>query len=178
MKIELKNFKFYDKLSEETYCFQANIWVDGVKCGTTENRGIGGETDYCHDGTDASRQLIKLAETYCLTLPPITWDAQLIGRTLELDMNLTRYIDEAVEKLIKQRDDDLHAKKLTKKMQKAILIGNDEKYREIGFKMPLKEVWQNHPDYFKQVLTEKLTQYAQNGYRLLNTNIPKQYLPS
>ena len=72
----------------------------------------------------------------------------------------------------------MHAKTLTKKMQKAILIGNEEKYREIGFKMPLKEVWQNHPDYFKQVLREKLTQYAQNGYRLLNTNIPKQYLPS
>ena len=98
MKIELKNFKFYDKLSEETYCFQANIWVDGVKCGTAENRGIGGETNYSNDGTDASRQLIKLAEAYCLTLPPITWDAPLIGRTLELDMNLTRYIDEAVEK--------------------------------------------------------------------------------
>jgi hypothetical protein len=176
MKIELKNFKFYDRLSEETYCFQANIWVNGVKCGTAENRGIGGETDYYHDCTEASKQLIKLAEDYCLTLPPITWESSVSGKTLELEMNLTRYIDEMVEILIKKRDDDLHAKKLTKKMQKAILIGNEEKYREIGFKMPLKDVWQNNPDYFKQVLQEKIAQYAKDGYRLLNTNIPIQFL--
>ena len=42
--------------------------------------------------------------------------------------------------------------------------------------MPLKDVWQNHPDYFKQVLNEKLGHYAKDGYRLLNTNIPMQFL--
>ena len=88
MKIELKNFKFYDRLSKGTYCFQANIWVDGVKCGTAENRGIGGETDYSNDGTEASRQLIKLAETYCLTLPPIIWDSPLSGDTIELEKKM------------------------------------------------------------------------------------------
>ena len=176
MKIELKNFKFYDRLSEETYCFQANIWIDGVKCGATENRGIGGETEYHHDGTEASRQLIKLAEAYCLSLPPIRWESSVSGNMLELEMNLTRYIDEMVEILVRKKEDELNAKKLHKKMQKAILIGNDEKYREIGFKMPLKDVWQNHPDYFKKVLKEKLEQYANDGYRLLNTNIPMQFL--
>ncbi|MGI9137644.1 MAG: hypothetical protein ACR2IM_01255 [Sediminibacterium sp.] len=176
MKIELKNFKFYDKLSEETYCFQATIWVDGVKCGIAENRGIGGETDYYHDCTEASRELIKLAEVYCQSLPPITWNSSINGKVLELEMNLTRYIDEMVEVLVKKKEDDLNAKILIKKMQKAILIGNQDKYQEIGFKMPLKEVWQNHPDYFKQVLKEKLNQYAKNGYRLLNTNIPMQFL--
>ena len=176
MKIELKNFKFYEKLSEETYCFQANIWVDGVKCGAVENRGIGGETDYHHDGTDASRELIKQAEAYCLSLPPIRWDSPISGEMLELEMNLTRYLDEMVEVLVKKKEDETNAKILTKKMQKAILIGNDNIYREIGFKMPLKDVWQNHPDYFKQVLNEKLGHYAKDGYRLLNTNIPMQFL--
>ena len=61
-------------------------------------------------------------------------------------------------------------------MEKAILIGNDNVYREIGFKMPLKDVWQSHPDYFKQVLNEKLKHYAKDGYKLLNTNIPMQFL--
>ena len=176
MKIELKNFKFYPNLSEETYCFQANIWVNGTKCGMAENRGYGGETDIMHDGTEISRKLYHEAEAYCLTLPPITWESAMIGKTLQLDMNLTRYIDEMVDVLVKQKEDELNAKKMTKKMQKAILIGNDDKYQEIGFNMPLKEVWQNHPDYFKKVLKEKLNQYAKNGYRLLNTNIPMQFL--
>jgi len=176
MKIELKNFKFYDRLSEETYCFTANIWVNGTKCGNAENRGYGGETDYHHEGTEASKQLIKQAEEYCLKLPPIVWQSSVSGKDLSLDMNLTRYIDELVNELVKKKDDESIAKKLNKEMQKAILIGTDTQYQVISFKKPLREVWETQPDYFKKILIEKLDKYKEKGYRLLNTNIPKQFL--
>ena len=116
MKIELKNFRFYDRLSEETYCFTANIWVNGIKCGSAENRGYGGETDYHHEGTEQSRALIKQAEQYCLTLPPIVWKSISSGKDLSLDMNLTRYIDELVSALVKKKEDESIAKKMNKNL--------------------------------------------------------------
>jgi hypothetical protein len=176
MQIELKNFRFYDRLSEETYCFTANIWVNGTKCGNAENRGYGGETDYHHEGTEASKQLIKQAEEYCLKLPPIVWKSSVSGKDLSLDMNLTRYIDELVSALVRKKDDESLAKKLNKEMQKAILIGTDTQYQVISFKKPLREVWETNPKYFKEVLNDKLEKYKPKGYRLLNTNIPQQFL--
>jgi len=176
MKIELKNFKFYDRLSEETYCFTANIWVNGTKCGNAENRGYGGETDYHHEGTETSKQLIKQAEEYCLKLPPIVWQSSVSGKDLSLDMNLTRYIDELVSALVKKKDNESLAKKINKEMQKAILIGDDNKYQIISFKLPLRDMWEKHPDYFKKTLIEKLDKYKDKGYKLLNTNIPQQFL--
>ena len=100
MQIELKNFRFYDRLSEETYCFTANIWVNGTKCGSAENRGYGGETEYHNEGTEESKKLLKQAEEYCLKLPPIVWQSSVSGK--DLDMNLTRYIDELVSALVKK----------------------------------------------------------------------------
>ena len=176
MQIELKNFRFYDRLSEETYCFTANIWVNGTKCGSAENRGYGGETDYHNEGTEESKKLLKQAEEYCLKLPPIVWQSISSGKDLSLDMNLTRYIDELVSALVKKKDDELNAKKLNKEMQKAILIGTDTQYQVISFKKPLREVWETQPEYFKKVLIEKLDKYKEKGYRLLNTNIPQQFL--
>lgn len=175
MKIELKNFRFYDRLSEETLAFSGNIWVNGTKCGSAENSGKGGETSYHHEGTEASRELIRQAEEYCLKLPAIPHES-VFGKTWEIDMNLTHYIDELVYELIKKKDNELNAKKMNKEMQKAILIGTDMQYQVISFKKPLREVWETQPDYFKKVLIEKLDKYKEKGYRLLNTNIPQQFL--
>ena len=44
-KIELKNIKHYENMSEETFCFNANLYVDGTKVGEVCNRGTGG----CHE---------------------------------------------------------------------------------------------------------------------------------
>ena len=95
-------------------------------------------------------------------------------------MNLTRYIDELVSALVKKKDEENIAKKMNKEMQKGILIGIDEggdiAYQTITFKMPLRDMWEKHPDFFKKTLIEKLEKYKPKGYRLLNTNIPQQFL--
>ena len=44
MKIELKALKYSDFASQETHCFQANIYIDGKKRGTADNDGRGGMT--------------------------------------------------------------------------------------------------------------------------------------
>lgn len=176
MNIELKNFKHYDKLSVETYCFTANIYVNGIKCGTAENRGIGGETDYSSDRRIGSDELIKQAEQYCLGLPSET--IVIADRTITLDMNLMNYIDNLVDEIVKAKYKEKDAQNLRKDMQKAILIGDEEKYAKIGFKMPLNEVMAKHPDYFQKTLKEMLLKHGTNGRRLLNTNIPIHFIPS
>ena len=40
--IELKNIKHTAWASEETHCYQATLYVDGVKWGTVSNQGHGG----------------------------------------------------------------------------------------------------------------------------------------
>ena len=180
MKIELKNFKHYDRLSEETICFVGNIWVNGIKCGYAENTGKGGCTNYHHEGTEQSRQLLRQAEEYCLKLPPIVYKSSLIDKDIIIDMNLENFIDEIVGELVKKKEKDAIAKKLHKEMQKAILIGIDNgvniTYQTISFKLPLREMWENYPDHFKLTLKNKLEKYADKGYKLLNTNIPQQFL--
>lgn len=176
MIIELKSFKHYQKLSDETYCFTANIYVNGIKCGTAENRGIGGETDYSSDRRMGSDELIKQAEQYCLGLPSET--LVMGDRTITLNMNLCNYIDNFVDGLVKAKYKEKDAQKLRKEMLSGILIGDDEKYVKIGFKIPLSDVMAKHPEYFQKTLKEMLVKHGKNGNRLLNTNIPIHFLPS
>lgn len=42
MKIELKRLTTNARLSEETHCFAADLWVDGKKIGEVSNEGHGG----------------------------------------------------------------------------------------------------------------------------------------
>lgn len=46
MKIVLKKLSVNNRLSEETICFSADLWIDGKKAGYASNRGHGGSTDY------------------------------------------------------------------------------------------------------------------------------------
>jgi hypothetical protein len=164
MKIELKNFRHYDRLSEETLCFVGNIWVNGIKCGYAENSGKGECAGYHHEGTQASRELIRNAEAFC----------ESNGTTLY------NFLDELACKIASQKEKEAIAKKLNKEMQKAILIGIDNgeeiAYQTISFKLPLRDMWEKHPDFFKKTLIEKLDKYKPKGYKLLNTNIPQQFL--
>jgi len=44
MNIEVRNVQYDARLSEETMCYSADIYVDGQKLGDAKNRGNGGST--------------------------------------------------------------------------------------------------------------------------------------
>ena len=46
MNIELKNFKYSEFMSQETYAFETTVWVDGKRAFTAENSGQGGSDYY------------------------------------------------------------------------------------------------------------------------------------
>jgi hypothetical protein len=72
MKIEVKNVKFVEAFSEETFCFTASIRVDGKKVGEASNRGHGGNTDLMYkDGYPHKSETHKAIKEYCETLPPM-----------------------------------------------------------------------------------------------------------
>lgn len=64
MRVELKSLKVNNRMSEETLCFSATLFLNGVKRGVVMNRGHGGPDEY----TDwsAAQEL----EAYAKTLPP------------------------------------------------------------------------------------------------------------
>lgn len=63
MKIELKSVKHIASMSEETLCFSATVYIDGVKAGEVSNRGHGGPDEY------SSQELYARLDAYAKTLP-------------------------------------------------------------------------------------------------------------
>jgi len=63
MKIELKRISHNARLSEETYAFTADVWIDGVKAGEVQNAGHGGP-DQWHP-----REVEARIDAYAATLP-------------------------------------------------------------------------------------------------------------
>ncbi len=45
-KIEIKSLKVYESMSEETNCFNCNVYIDGKKSIYVKNQGQGGDNDY------------------------------------------------------------------------------------------------------------------------------------
>lgn len=64
MQIELRKLQVYQRASEETTAFDADVWVDGVKVGTASNTGKG-EANRLHLPREIETRII----TYCATLP-------------------------------------------------------------------------------------------------------------
>jgi hypothetical protein len=113
MKIELKRISFSERMSEETSCFVADIYIDGKKVGSCKNDGRGGCTEY-HGNTKADNELIEKAEEYCKTLPKIKSSLGVPFGVLEYDMTFEGVIDDLLEAHLKAKD----LQKFNKKMQK------------------------------------------------------------
>jgi hypothetical protein len=169
--IELKNFKHFPSLSEETYCFTATIVVNGIKCGDAKNQGFGGDTMVSSDHTTRGRELIKEADLYCQTLPPYH-----IGLSGTIEMNLVNFIDDLVHNAVMDKAKKQDAKRLAKKTEKAVLYGNDIEYYSINFTMPIAEVMSKYPQRFEKHLIEFTKKHEGKGFRILNNNIPQQFL--
>lgn len=171
MKIELKKIKYSEWGSEETNCFQASIYLNGKEVGYCNNDGKGGCTNY-NRIPNVDYKVIQEMEEYCKRLPAIVYTKEKDGYDFKIDMTLEHYLDNLLFDYLKAKE----KAKLTKKMDKAILIGNEFTYQSITFKLPLKEVWEKQPQYFIKTLNEYLNKYADKGYKLLNTNIPQQFI--
>lgn len=83
-KIELKNIKHSAWASQETHCYQATLYVDGVKWGTVSNEGHGGcdlfDGAEGYDWDDLAELNKRIRETY----EPYEYE----GMTLKLNIEM------------------------------------------------------------------------------------------
>lgn len=77
MKIELKNVKHAKFASQETECFEATVYIDGVKRGTVSNDGWGGCNAY-HPNS-----LGQELEAYAKTLPKYEYAGHMLSHSAD-----------------------------------------------------------------------------------------------
>ena len=71
MNLEMKAIKFSEWASEETYCYQANVYLDGKPFSLVSNDGHGGcDRDYSHNKFKGDyRATMKKVDDYFKSLP-------------------------------------------------------------------------------------------------------------
>ncbi len=89
MELELKNVKIAKFASQETLCFAATGYVNGVKAFNVHNEGHGGSNFY----DVLNRGLYNEAEAYAASLPPTVCDLFPEGLAQDLDIVISRLLD-------------------------------------------------------------------------------------
>ena len=168
MKLELKKVKHYPSMSEETICFEAELYADGKRIGHCKNNGQGGET-YVNCWDAQSRDKFFEAEAYCKTLPPaFVFDERTISN------NITFVVDELFNEWLKKKED----KVLEKDCEKGICYQQDIRnpsYKiaqwKYGNKPMLIKDLLNNPTSFDLIKNHCMT-LKNTGYVILNKNLP------
>ncbi len=115
MKIEVKNVKVNQRLSEETTCFSATVYIDGKRAGEVGNHGHGGPNHYYF----ANQEIYQRFEAFCKAMPP-----HICSDGYELAMDADLYLDDLINEQAQQK----HLKRLCKK--ETLFRLKDGKYQE------------------------------------------------
>lgn len=160
MKIELKKISFYERMSEETNCFAADLYINGKKVGECKNDGQGGCTDYYGDSPEHN-QLIREAEAFYKTQPKV----KVEGLNFMHQPTLESAIDDLFENYLKAKEE----KKIQKLFQIAIVVGKPKgaSYRFIKFKQPLSTIPMSKLVFY---VAKIVNEHCHDGVELLNTN--------
>lgn len=83
MQITLKNIKHSEFASQETYCYQASIYVDGKSSGTVRNDGFGGADHIVWN----SKEIEQRVDAWVSEQPrmPLPWDK---NETIEFSLEV------------------------------------------------------------------------------------------
>jgi hypothetical protein len=92
MKVELKSVKINRHLSEETFCFSSELWIDGKKVGTASNRGCGGSNEIWI----SDRSIFKEFNEFCLSQPAVQTEYGELK--MDMDLFIAELLDDYEEK--------------------------------------------------------------------------------
>lgn len=96
MDITLRKINYNARMSEETLCFTADMYVNGTLTAHAVSRGTGGATIF----HPVNRELLAQAEAYCESLPDIC----VPGFEQPLPMNLEGYVNDLVCHVLAEKD--------------------------------------------------------------------------
>lgn len=176
MKIELKNIKVSEHLSEETNAFTANIYINGTHAGIASNHGTGGPTNY-QPVSERGKQLIREAEDYCSKLPQEHFTHA--GEEYSIEMNLEHFIDNLLEKNLQEKELQKFRYKIEKASENGIVFGvPDDSFKILGLKFPvgLLLVHPNGPQRLTDIIRTRVLPELKDGVVILNTNIPEKIM--
>jgi hypothetical protein len=161
VKVTLKKIAFYERMSEETNCFAADLYINGKKVGEAKNDGQGGCTNY-YGNSKENNEVIRQAEEYYKSLPMIT----PTGYSFKYQPTLDHAIDEQLELYLKTKAE----KKKQKLMETAILFGKPDgmSYSYIKQKTKLSQF---HVNSIQNLVNQIKRKYCTDGVVILNTNL-------
>jgi len=168
-RVKLKNIKFSEWNSEETNCFQSDIYFDNKKVGFCSNEGRGGNT-HCQWISVDTKEKFREMEEYCKTLPDIKYKIEG-HEEFTIKSDIENVVDRIFEEWLEEKED----KKMEKNFDKGICFGTKHQYQISSFKvngkpLPISEILKT------QVGVFKLRTYCDNlkreGHTILNTNLP------
>lgn len=162
VKVTLKKIAFYERMSEETNCFAADLYINGKKVGEAKNDGQGGCTNY-YTYTKENNEIIRQAEEYFKSLP-----MKVSEYGFKYQPSLEYAIDEQFELYMKAKEE----KKMQKLMETAILIGKPNSMTYSYFKQKVR--LSQFPVNVLQSFVDKLrAEHCTDGKVILNTNLKK-----
>jgi len=175
MEIILKEIYVGDRLSREATVFQATLYIDGYRVGVITNDGQGGATMY-RPLDDRGIALIRQAEVWCRTLPPMVLaDTMSDGRPVTIPMELELYLDNIVTDWLTQKDAEAFRRKAEKKMIRSILFGVPDKTfraRTYGARIDWLIHRKGWVDQLRDDIHRKVLPLLEENEKILNTNIP------
>jgi hypothetical protein len=166
-KLELKNVKFSEWNSEETNCFQAVVYFNGVKSAMVQNEGHGGSTDLYPIGDNF--EAFRKVRAYCQSQADANREEYFETYTI---------IDLIFEDWLKDHYAKKDQLKLSKNFNKGICYATvdeeKEKYAILTFnkgkqKVTISEMQSNV--YGRQHLIKSCEKLVADGYKILNTNL-------
>jgi hypothetical protein len=118
MKIELRRISHNARMSEETPCFTADLYVDGTKRGTVSNRGTGGS----HDFSDWNAE--KEINEYAKALPPNQFPAEWCknGESRDYPQTAETIVGDLLDKHLEEKQKKAEVNKLIKAMKTKTLF--------------------------------------------------------
>jgi len=176
MKIELKNIQHSPSLSRETEAFTANLYINDVHAGFTENHGHGGNTNYTAKN-DEGRKLIADAEQYCKGLPPKEYES--FGDKHTLNVDLESFIDDLLYNHLSLKEQARFNKKIEKQTENGVVFGiPGQSFSAIVYKIPLRTLLAQPTgtENLKKNIINTVLPELKDGKMILNTNIPEKIL--
>lgn len=132
MKVELKKFSYNSRMSEETDCFTADIWINGKKVGYAENTGKGGSNSIFFTDRAVEREFNEWAEAQ----PPMPSGYEgLDPLPMTADLYITCLAADLIEAKNKQKDEARQLKWEEK---------NRQAFAQRGFPVTLIIFWPNN----------------------------------
>lgn len=164
-KVTLKAIKILEKASEETICFEANVFINGTFAGHASNDGRGGETWVRPD--QCKRNLCKDADDYFRSLPPKKYGE------IEFPQSLEGEIDDIINDHYNAKQKEKAIKKLTRMTANHLVFVNENitQRLSIKFSLPIQTLI-DHGHLARLQGSIQRTLQKHPGFKLFNTNIP------